>query len=104
MRRVALEARGRVFLARLYVGSRRFDEAVRLLETIPPDAEQAIGRELQAQVRYWRSAALAGQGNTDAARTEADHARKLLADVEASLSEADRARYVARPDIRRMVE
>ena len=50
MRRVALEARGRIFLARLYVGSRRFDEAVRVLETIPPDAEQAIGREQQAQV------------------------------------------------------
>ncbi len=103
MQRVGLEARGRMFLARLHVGNRRFDDAVSLLETIPPDAEQAIGRELQAQVRYWRSVALAGQGNLEAARAEAGHARQLLTDLQASLPEPDRARFAARPDIRRIM-
>ncbi|HEY6362926.1 MAG TPA: protein kinase [Vicinamibacterales bacterium] len=103
MGRVVLEVRGRVFLARLHVGNRRFDDAVRLLAAVPPDAEQAIGRELQAQARYWRGLALAGLGNTDAARSEVDRARTLVEEIRASLSEPDRGRYAARPDIRQIL-
>ena len=103
MHRVALEARGRIFLARLHAAGRRFDEAMQVLVSIPDDAEQTIGRELQAQARYWRSVALAGQGKVDAAQTEAAAARQLLMDMQASLPEPDRARFAARADIRRIV-
>jgi hypothetical protein len=103
MGRVGLEARGRVFLARLLVGDRRFDDAVRILQPIPQDAEQSIGRELQAHTRYWRSVALAGAGNTEAAQSEAERSRMLLEEIQASLPEPDRARYAGRPDIRRLL-
>jgi tetratricopeptide (TPR) repeat protein len=104
MGRIAVEARGRVFLARLYATARRFADAIGILEPIAPDAEQAIGRELQAQARYWRSVALAGQGHAEAARAEAEQARRLVAEIEASLPAADRERFAMRPDVRQMVE
>jgi hypothetical protein len=103
MNRVGLEARGRIFLARLYIDGRRHDDAVQALSSIPADAEQIIGRELQAQARYWRSVAFSGQGKVDAAQAEAGHARQLLTDIQASLPELDRARYAARADIRRII-
>ena len=103
MNRVALEARGRIFLARLYSDGRRFDDAVQVLNAIPDGAEQMIGRELQAQARYWRSVALSGQGHVEAAKTEAGHARQLLTEIQASLPELDRARYATRGDIRRII-
>jgi hypothetical protein len=76
---------------------------VQALSSIPADAEQIIGRELQAQARYWRSVAFSGQGKVDAAQAEAGHARQLLTDIQASLPELDRARYAARADIRRII-
>ena len=103
MGRVALEARGRIFLARLHIDGRRFDEAVQVLSSIPDDAEQRIGRELQAQARYWRSVAFARQGKAEAAQSEAGHARQLVGDIQAPLPEPDRARYASRADIRRII-
>jgi tetratricopeptide (TPR) repeat protein len=103
MHRVLLEARARVFLARLHIDRRRFDDAVQVLSAIPDDAEQRIGPELQAQARYWRGVAFSGQGKTDAAQAEAGHARQLVMDIQASLPEPDRARYAARADIRRII-
>ncbi len=103
MHRVALEARGRIFLARLHIGGRRFEEAMQVLSTIADDAGPAIGRELLAQAYYWRSVALAGQRKLDAAHSEASHARRLIADIQSSLPEPDRVRYAARADIRRIL-
>ena len=103
MNRVALDARGRVFLARLHIEGRRFDEAVQVLSSIPDEAELTIGRELLAQARYWRSVALAGEGKPEAAQAEAGHARQLVADIQATLPEPDRTRFAARADIQRII-
>ena len=103
MHRVALEARARIFLARLHAAAGRFEDAVQVLSTIPEDADQAIGRESQAQARYWRSVALGGLGKLEAAQSEAGRARQLVADIQASLPEPNRARYAERPDIRRIL-
>ena len=103
MHRVALEARARIFLARLHIDRRRFDDAVQVLSAIPDDAEQTIGRELQAEARYWRSVAFSGQGKADATQAERGYARQLIMDIQASLPEPDRARYVTRPDIQRVI-
>jgi hypothetical protein len=103
MHRVVLEARARVFLARLHCSDRRFDTAVQVLAAIPDDAEQGIGRELQAQAQYWRSVAFAGLGNVEAAQSQAGDARRLVSAIQALLPEPDRARYAARPDIRRIL-
>jgi hypothetical protein len=103
MHRVALEARARIFLARLHIERKRFDDAAQVLTAIPDDAEQRIGRELQAQAHYWRSVALAALGMREAADAEAGRARQLVGDIQASLPESDRERYAARPDIQRVI-
>jgi len=101
--RFSLEHRCRVYLARIAVAARRFDEALRLLDEIPPDGTRAIGRELRAQVHYWRSAALRGRGDREGANTEAQAARTIIEALRAALSERDRARFAARPDIQVIV-
>ena len=103
MHRVALEARGRIFLARLHIDRRRFDDAVEVLTAIRDVGQQTIGRELQAQAHYWRSVALAAQGMREAAQAEAGSARQLVEAIQAALPESDRARYATRPDIQRMI-
>lgn len=60
MGRFSLDSRIRVFLAQLAVRQRRFDDALRTLDAIPPDdAERTIGPALRAQVEQWRRAAMA---------------------------------------------
>ena len=88
-----------MFLARNYTVNRQFADAVSILQAIPSDAEQTIGRELQAQARYWRSLALAGQGNLEAAQSESDrHAN--YSGYPGVAAERDRAPFAARADIR----
>ncbi|MBI4486289.1 MAG: protein kinase, partial [Acidobacteria bacterium] len=100
MGRVSLEQRSRVYLARIAVTERNFDEAVRILNEIPPDdASRTIGRELRAQVHYWRSRALAGRGDREGAANDAGAARGLIEQFRASLPERYRDLVVARPDI-----
>jgi serine/threonine protein kinase/tetratricopeptide (TPR) repeat protein len=101
MGRFALEARIRVFLARIDVNQRRFDRALMTLDEIPPDsADRTIGKELRAQAHYWRGEALAGRGDANAASMEHSQAGKILEDLRSSLPDPDRTRFAARPDIR----
>ena len=97
MRRVALEARCRVYLARLALAQRRPAEALDTLRDIPTDPE------LQAQVHYWRGRALAAQGDRPGARAEQIRARQLVEMMRASLPDAYRVSFVTRTHIRQIV-
>ncbi len=104
MERPALEARCRLLLARLDLAGRRFAEAMRALDGIPPDeGGRLLGPELRAQVQFWRAAALAGLGRDADAQRERAAAREVIDGLRASLPEPDRARFAARPDIRRIL-
>ena len=98
--RYSLEARLRIYLARIDVGRGRFDDALEALRDIPADGARALGPELQAQVHYWRGRARLGQGNRAAAQAEASASRQLIEALQAALPAADRDRFASRPDIR----
>jgi tetratricopeptide (TPR) repeat protein len=104
MGRIALEARARLFLARIDIDLRRYDIALRMLDGIPPDdSARTIGHELRAQTHYWRSRALTGRGEEAGAQAERAAARSLVEQLRARLPEADRARFTARPEILRIL-
>jgi hypothetical protein len=104
MGRIALEARARLFLARIDIDRRRYDAALRTLDGIPPDdPARTIGQELRAQTHYWRSRALTGRGEEAAGQAEHAAARSLIEQLRARLAEPDRARFTARPEIRRIL-
>jgi tetratricopeptide (TPR) repeat protein len=100
MGRYSLEARLRIYLARIDVGLRRFDDAMEALRDIPADGNQAIGPELQAQVHYWRGRALLGRGDRAGAQAEAAATRQLIEALRAALPTSDRDRFASRRDIR----
>jgi tetratricopeptide (TPR) repeat protein len=100
MGRYSLEARLRIYLARIDVGLGRFDDALETLRDISADGARALGPELQAQVHYWRGRALLGQGDRAAAQAEASASRQLIESLRAALPAADRDRFALRPDIR----
>jgi tetratricopeptide (TPR) repeat protein len=99
MGRYSLEARMRLYLARIDVGLRRYDDALLTLRDIPADRDRIIGPELQAHVHYWRSRALTGRGDAAAARSERDLARRLIEQILTALPEAYRDSFASRPDI-----
>ena len=100
MGRFGLAAQVRLYLGRLDITAGRFDSALRTLGEIPgDDAERTIGRELRAQVHYWRGRALAGRGDAAAARAAQEEARRVLDEIRGLLSESDRAAFSARPEI-----
>lgn len=97
--RIAVEAHCRVQLARLDLLEAKPADAIRALDAIPEDTEDAmIGPELRAQIEYWRADALLKQRGAGAS-DHAARARQLLAAVQASLSPDERDRYAARIDI-----
>jgi len=100
MGRFTLEARCRVYLARIDVTQGRFEDALQILRDIPADGDRALGPEVQSQVHFWRGRALAGVGNAEAARKEGDVARRLANDLRTSLPDAARRQFAARPDFR----
>jgi tetratricopeptide (TPR) repeat protein len=95
----SLEARCRVYLARIHIGERRFEEALSILSPIAPDGEKALGPELQAQVHYWRSRVLMARGDRAGGQSEETVARKLAADLRVSLPAQYRDGFESRPDI-----
>ena len=100
MGRTLLEARCRVFAARLDVEAKGFSGALATLKAIPDDdAQRTIGQELRAQVHYWRGRALLGLGDASAAQTEDAAARQLINAIRASLPEEFRAGFDSRSDI-----
>jgi tetratricopeptide (TPR) repeat protein len=104
MERFPLEARCRLLLARIDIGRRQFDAALRMLGEIPADDEaRTIGAELRAQVHYWRSVALIGRGTPRDAGTELGLARAIIDRIRNALPEGDRAGFAARPDVQRII-
>jgi len=97
----ALEARCRLFLARIRAGSRKFDDSLEALNEIGADSvERAVGPELQAQVHYWRGRALAARGDQAGAQSEENLARTLIETLRRSLPEQYHRHFASRPDIR----
>jgi tetratricopeptide (TPR) repeat protein len=102
--RLPLEAFCRVLLARIDIAERKFDDALRMLQPIPPDdAERTIGAELRAQVHYWQMQALTGRGDNAKAQVEVQAARRAIETLRSSLSTSYRTTFTNRPDIRRIV-
>jgi tetratricopeptide (TPR) repeat protein len=104
MGRPYLEARCRLNLARLETSLNRPADAVAALQTIPSGSEKVIGRELEAQVSYWRSLALAGQRDQAGAATEGNQARTLMEQLMSSLPPRYQDRFASRSDIRPVLE
>jgi tetratricopeptide (TPR) repeat protein len=103
MGRLALEARARVFLARIEIQQRRFADAIRVLEDVAIEGDPpSIGPELAAHVRYWRGYALGREGHRSAADTEQTAARSALEALRATLPAQHRDAFAARRDIRLM--
>ena len=100
MRRVVLEARCRMLLARIELAAGRAKEAVQGLAGILPEADATLGPELRAQIHYWRGQALARAGDRAAAATEAATARTLVAQLEQLIPQSHRKALMSRPDIR----
>jgi len=104
MGRFALENQCRLYLARIALLDRRVEDTLRVLSEIPADdGERALGPEIQAQVHYWRSQALALRGDRAGARSEADMARMLVESIRTSLTEDFRRGFASRPDIRLVI-
>jgi tetratricopeptide (TPR) repeat protein len=104
MGRPYLEARCRLNLARLDISLNRYPDAVAALETIPSGSEKAIGPELEAQVRYWRGLALAGQRDQVGAASEGNTARTLMDQLIKSLPPQHQDGFRSRSDIRPVLE
>lgn len=99
MGRLYLEVKCRVILARIQIGARRYDDAIAALKDIPTEGERTIGPELRAEVRYWRSQAMAGRGDRAGGEAEAAPGRQLVLELQASLPERYRSSFAARAAI-----
>jgi len=91
-------------LAQLQIKEGRFRNALATLDEIPLEGERVIGREMQAQVHYWRGRALMASGDRAGATSESALAHKLVVELQASLTAASRDRFAARVEFRRMLE
>jgi tetratricopeptide (TPR) repeat protein len=100
MGRLALEARIRTFLARLFVMGRRSKEAIDIVDAIPSGGDRSVSPEILAEAHYWRSQAYVNQGDEERAQEDASQARKLAQDLQRQLPEQYRASFGARPGIR----
>ena len=103
--RLPVEARARIFLARLALEDRRFDDALRIIEGVPADdGDRTLGPELRGQVQYWSAVGLRGRGDVARADAALADARQRLDSIRMRLPEAQRAPFAARADIRRVFE
>ena len=100
MGRFALEARCRMFLARIDMAAAQPTEALGQLTRIAAERDPALGPELASQVHYWRGQALARNGDAPGAEIEAAATRKLLEPLVARVPAPNRAAFRTRPDIR----
>ncbi|MBI3048671.1 MAG: protein kinase [Acidobacteria bacterium] len=105
MGRHSLEQQCRLYLARIAIANRNIDEGLRILNEIPADdPSRSLGRELRAQVHYWRSLALTARGDAVGADSEAGRARDLLDQLRASMPGQYSTAFLSRPDIRMVIQ
>ena len=96
---LSLAARCRVFLARIDVGARRFDEALSTLRDVPRDDEsRMIEPEIRAQVLYWSGRARSGKADTRGAE-EIEAGRRLIHDVATRIPEGFRSTFLSRASV-----
>jgi tetratricopeptide (TPR) repeat protein len=103
MKRLSLEALARLQLAGIAVQQGRAGEALAALEPVQSRAGGTISPELEAQVRWVRSSALARSGQSDAAREERARASQLLDIVRQRVPPEYRTAFEARPVIRQIL-
>jgi tetratricopeptide (TPR) repeat protein/tRNA A-37 threonylcarbamoyl transferase component Bud32 len=100
MRRVNLEARCRLVLARIAESRGRPADAISVLDAMPADRQKALTAELRAQLHYWRSRALLGTGDKAGGEREAMLARGFRDEAVGLLAEPYRAAVLSRTDLR----
>jgi tetratricopeptide (TPR) repeat protein len=100
MKWAALEARVRVFLARLDIDAGRFNDALRRLGDLPADGTRALGPELRAQVHYWRSLAMSRRGDGPGAAKETAMVQQSTSELRRLVTDAHWPRVLSRPEIR----
>jgi tetratricopeptide (TPR) repeat protein len=101
MRRLLLETRCSVFLARLELDRDDPAAALQILNAVPDDSDaRQIGPELRVQVRHWRGEALARRGDVQGGAVERAAARTLAEHVRDRLPERYRNQFANRVDIR----
>jgi serine/threonine protein kinase/tetratricopeptide (TPR) repeat protein len=93
---VSLEARCRVFLARMHLVRRNSPEAARVLADIGYESESRLGVEQRMHVHYWRSRSLVRRED---AERELLSARKLFDELRRQLPEANHKDFMARPEL-----
>jgi hypothetical protein len=99
MRAYSLETQCTLILARIAIMLHRENEAAELLDSVEPDTEmRALGFEIQAQVKFWRSRLTKGT-NKDLA-----DARNAIQQLLARLPEELRDGFKSRPAIREIVQ
>jgi tetratricopeptide (TPR) repeat protein/tRNA A-37 threonylcarbamoyl transferase component Bud32 len=99
MRAYSLETQCTLILARIAIMLHRENEAAELLDSVKPDTEmRALGFEIQAQVKFWRSRLTKGT-NKDLA-----DARNAIQQLLARLPEELRDGFKSRPAIREIVQ
>jgi hypothetical protein len=103
MGRLSSEAECRIQQARVYVSRGQSADALTALNAIPLHGDRTVGKETQAQVHYWRGRAIA-ERDPVAARAEATEARRLIAEVQASLPPAYRDPFGARASIHQVTK
>jgi hypothetical protein len=104
MGRLHSEAVCRIQQARVFLTRRQHADALSTLGAVPLAGERTIGKELQAQVHYWRSRILAAQGDEPGAKSENASARQVVQELSTALPVSVRDRFAARAGIRSLIE
>jgi tetratricopeptide (TPR) repeat protein len=102
MGRLAVEALCRIQEARLRLSMRQGAEALATLSEIPIGAGQTVGKEVQAQIHYWRSRALSARGERRDAEADSARARTLIQELQVSVPPAYRDGFSARAVVRQL--
>ncbi len=100
MGHISLEARCRLYLARVALLEGKASEALTELQMVPADdGEQAIERELRAHVRYWAGQVLKARGDDQSAASEHEAALEIVETLAMRLPESRREAFRKRPDL-----
>jgi tetratricopeptide (TPR) repeat protein len=100
MQRASLAARCQLFLVRLAILGRQFDEAQTRLRDLSPAVESLLAPELRAQLHHWRAQLLVQSNQPQRAAEEAAAAGRSMADLRSLVPDTDRDRVLSRPDLR----